>query len=60
MVLTEAVAKRDQVRWIIATLHKPLYCSVDGSPSFKDELEANSSCERWYCDSSSSSILSTN
>jgi hypothetical protein len=38
-VLTEAVAKRDQVPCIIVTLHKPLYCSVDGSPSFKDELE---------------------
>jgi hypothetical protein len=37
--LDQAAANRDNVPWIVLTIHKPLYCSVDGSPSFKDLLE---------------------
>ena len=37
--LDAAAANRDNVPWIIVTIHKPLYCSVDGSPSFANLLE---------------------
>jgi len=38
--LQAAVANRDIVPWIIVTLHKPLYCSADGTPDgFADALE---------------------
>lgn len=38
--LEAAVSNRDIVPWIIVTLHKPLYCSADGTPSgFADALE---------------------
>jgi hypothetical protein len=33
------VANRAQVPWIVVSIHKPLYCSVIGSPSFAAELE---------------------
>ncbi|RYY77464.1 hypothetical protein EON63_18705 [archaeon] len=38
--LQQAQAERKTTPWIIFTLHKPLYCSVEGSPHFADELEA--------------------
>jgi hypothetical protein len=38
--LAKANANREVVPWIVLTIHKPLYCSVEGSPHFADELEA--------------------
>lgn len=37
--LDKAVANRENVPWIIVSIHKPLYCSIDGSPSFREALE---------------------
>jgi acid phosphatase type 7 len=37
--LAAAAANRAVVPWIVVTLHKPLYCSVLGSPSFAALLE---------------------
>lgn len=37
--LEKAVANRALVPWIVVTLHKPLYCSFEGSPSFAAQLE---------------------
>jgi len=33
------VANRATVPWIVLTIHKPIYCSADGSPHFANELE---------------------
>ena len=37
--LDAATANRAVVPWIVVALHKPLYCSIDGSPSFAAQLE---------------------
>jgi hypothetical protein len=37
--LQAADANRATVPWIILSIHKPIYCSVDGSPSFAPTLE---------------------
>lgn len=37
--LEDARAKRGQTPWVIVSIHKPLYCSIEGSPSFADRLE---------------------
>eukprot|EP00981_Chlorochromonas_danica_P002541 scaffold487_cov178-Ochromonas_danica.AAC.29 len=37
--LEAAQANRVNVPWIVVSLHKPFYCSVDGSPSFASLLE---------------------
>ncbi len=39
--LEAAVANRAMVPWIVLTLHKPLYCSAEGTPGgYADKLEA--------------------
>jgi len=38
--LDAAVANRAVVPWLVVTLHKPFYCSADGSPLFASQLEA--------------------
>jgi len=37
--LEAANANRATVPWIILSIHRPIYCSVDGSPSFAARLE---------------------
>jgi hypothetical protein len=38
--LARATANRAKVPWIVVTLHKPLYCSADGTPGgFADKIE---------------------
>lgn len=38
--LTQAQNNRANVPWIILTIHKPIYCSVEGSPSFASRVES--------------------
>jgi len=38
--LDAATANRGSVPWIVVGFHKPLYCSIEGSPHFADQLEA--------------------
>lgn len=38
--LEAATANRESVPWIVLGFHKPLYCSIEGSPHFADQLEA--------------------
>jgi len=37
--LQYAVANRARVPWIVVTIHKPIYSSDDGSPSYRDRME---------------------
>ena len=37
--LDSAVANRDDVPWVVLTIHKPIYCSEDGGPRFQQQLE---------------------
>mmetsp|Transcript_23680 Transcript_23680/g.32518 ORF Transcript_23680/g.32518 Transcript_23680/m.32518 type:complete len:574 (+) Transcript_23680:35-1756(+) len=37
--LEAATANRAVVPWVVVTLHKPIYCSADGSPLFASQLE---------------------
>lgn len=38
--LTAAQNNRATVPWIILSIHKPIYCSVEGSPSFAGKIES--------------------
>lgn len=37
--LENANKQRDQYPWVILSIHKPIYCSIDGGPRFADVLE---------------------
>lgn len=37
--LQYAVANRARVPWVVVTIHKPIYSSDNGSPSFRERLE---------------------
>jgi hypothetical protein len=38
--LVQANANRNNVPWIVLSIHKPVYCSVEGSPSFASKIES--------------------
>ena len=37
--LQQAVENRDNVPWIVLNIHKPVYSTIEGAPSFRDYIE---------------------